>query len=378
MNRSRFVAIVVGLLLSLSVGGVQDPTTRARETYAHAVELEAKGNNAAALSLLWEAAGLAPHDADIQNRLGEALERIGALDAAVDAFRTATTERPSFKKASNNLILALVKVGRGPEAAERARKVVTDSPSDPDAHFTLGLALSEQDYAEAIRSFRRALELAPRHALARYNLALVLNRADRQIEAAQELERTIAIEPRPEAHYQLGVISWHRGDLDGAVRALRAAIAAQPRYADAHYTLGALLKARRDWPGAADALRRAIALQPDLSAAHYTLAQVLELSGDAGGARKHFAEADRLRTQAALVQEAGVWTSVGTQKLDRGEFLDAIDCFRRATTIFEAYAPAHYQLGRALDQLGQPDAARAAFTRARQLNPSLVPPPKSR
>src|SRR6187549_3289305 len=102
MNRSRFVAIVVGLLLSPSVGGVQDPTTRARETYAHAVELEAKGNNAAALSLLWEAAGLAPHDADIQNRLGEALERIGALDAAVDAFRTATTERPSFKKASNN------------------------------------------------------------------------------------------------------------------------------------------------------------------------------------------------------------------------------------------------------------------------------------
>ena len=168
-----------------------------------------------------------------------------------------------------------MKVGRGPEAAERARKVVTDSPSDPDAHFTLGLALSEQDYAEAIRSFRRALELAPRHALARYNLALVLNRADRQVEAAQELERTIAIEPRPEAHYQLGVIYWHRGDLDGAVRALRAAIAAQPRYADAHYTLGALLKARRDWAGAADALSRAIALQPDLSAAHCTLAQYL-------------------------------------------------------------------------------------------------------
>jgi protein O-GlcNAc transferase len=378
MNRSRFPAIVVGLLLASIAGAAQEATTRAKEAYARAVALEASGNNTAALSLLWEAAGLAPHDADIQNRLGEALERIGALDPAVEAFQAATTERPSFRKASNNLVLALVKAGRGPEAAERARKLVTDSPSDPDAHFTRGLALSEQDYAEAIRSFRRALELAPRHALARYNLALVLNRADRQVEAAQELERTIAIEPRPEAHYQLGVIYWHQGDLDRAVRALRAAIAAQPRYADAHYTLGAVLKARRDWPGAADALRRAIALQPDLSAAHYTLAQVLELSGDAGGAREHFGEADRLRTQAALVQEAGVWTSVGTQKLDRGEFVEAIDCFRRATTIFEAYAPAHYQLGRALDQLGQPDAAQAAFARARQLNPSLVPPPKSR
>ena len=41
---------------------------------------------------------------------------------------------------------------------------------------------------------------------------------------------------------------------------------------------------------------------------------------------------------------------------------------------FDAYAPAHYQLGRALAALGEPDAARAAFARAHELNPSLVPP----
>ncbi len=365
----RLPAIVVAAVLL-----VQDPASRAKEAYSRAVELEAGGNHAAALSLLWEAAGLAPEDADIQNRLGEALERIGALDAAADAFRAAVAARPSFRKASNNLILALVKAGKGPEAVERARALVVAAPDDADAHFTLGLAESEQDVDEAIKSFRHALELAPRHALARYNLALVLKRADRQAEAASELERTIAIEPRPEAHYQLGVIYWHQGDLDRAVRALRAAIDLDTRYADAYYTLGAVLKAKRDWRGAADALQRAIELQPDLSAAHYTLGQVLELNGDAHDAQKHFAEADRLRSQAALVQEAGVWTSVGTQKLDRGDFIGAVDCFRRATTIFEAYAPAHYQLGRALQRLGQQEAAQAAFARARQLNPSLIPP----
>jgi tetratricopeptide (TPR) repeat protein len=370
MPRHLAIAIICSLL-------AQDPASRARDAYARALALEAKGNNAAALSLLWEAAGLAPHDADIQNRLGEALERIGALDAAIDAFRAATTERSSFSKASNNLILALVKAGRGPEAVERARALVNAAPDEADAHFTLGLAQSEQDYTEAIRSFRRALELAPRHGLARYNLALVLNRADRQAEAVDELERTISIEPRPEAHYQLGVIYWHQGDLDRAVRALRAAIALQPSYADAYNTLGAVLKARRDWRGAQEALQRAIALQPELSAAHYMLGQVLELSGDAGGARAQFAEAERLRTDAALVQEAGVWTSVGTQKLDRGDLGAAVDCFRRATTIFERYAPAHYQLGRALQRLGQPEAARRAFARAQQLNPSLVPPGNS-
>src|SRR6185503_9946220 len=98
--------------------------TRAKQAYAHAIELETQGNHVAGLSLLWEAAGLAPRDADIQNRLGEALERIGALDAAVAAYRTAVAEQPTFRKASNNLILALVKVGRGGEAVERAGALV--------------------------------------------------------------------------------------------------------------------------------------------------------------------------------------------------------------------------------------------------------------
>ena len=288
--------------------------------------------------------------------------------------RRALSERPNFRKAANNLILTLVKAGRGPEALERARAFVASAPDDPHAHFTLGLAQSEQDVAEAIATFRRTLELAPRHALARYNLALVLKRADRLPEAIEELHRAIEIEPRPEAHYTLGVIYWHQGDVSRAARALRAASAAEPRYAEAHYTLGAVLAAQRDWTGAADALRRAVGLRPDLSGAHYTLAQVLQSAGDEAGARMHFGEAERLRRRAQREQEASVWTTTGIQKLEAGVLLGALDHFRRATTIFEAHAPAHYQMGLAFQRLGQPEASRAAFARARQLNPTFVPP----
>jgi tetratricopeptide (TPR) repeat protein len=368
------IAVVSLLTAHATVGAGQEAGTRARRAYARAVDLEAQGNHAAALSLLWEAAGLAPRDADVQNRLGEALERMGALEAAIQAFRLAVSERPAFRKASNNLILALVKAGKGEEAVQRARALVAEAPDDPDRSFTLGLAQSEQDVTQAITSFRRVLEIAPRHALARYNLALVLRRADRLPEALDELGRALAIEPRPEAHYTRGVIYWHQGELDRAAGALRAAIAAEPRYVDAHYTLGAVLKARRDWTGAAASLRRAIALRPDLSAAHYTLGQVLRLNGDQRGAETHLAEAERLRTRAQLEQEASVWTVVGSQTLDAGDPAGALDHFRRATAVFEAYAPAHYQMGLALRRLGQHEAARAAFAKARQLNPSLVPP----
>jgi tetratricopeptide (TPR) repeat protein len=108
--------------------------------------------------------------------------------------------------------------------------------------------------------------------------------------------------------------------------------------------------------------------------AHYTLGRILQSTGDETGARTHLSEAERLRERAAREQEANVWTSTGTQKLEAGDARGALDHFRRATAIDDAYAPAHYQMGRALERLGQLDASRAAFARARELNPSLIPP----
>ena len=380
VSRGRPLATVVLCLLAAPAlrASAQDADPRAKDVYARAVQLEARGNTSAALPLLWDAARLAPHDPEIQNSLGEALDRIGALDAAIAAFGAALTERPSFAKASNNLVLTLVKAGRAPEAIARARGRVAEAPGDAERWFTLGLAQSEANVDEAVRTFTHVLQLDPRHVLARYNLALVLQRADRVGDATEELQRALAIEPRSEAYYALGVIYWHQGDFDRATRALRSAIEAQPDYADAHLTLGVVLRAKRDWPGAAEALRRAVTLRPDLRAAHYTLAQVLQSQGEAAAARSELAEAERLRHVSERSQEAGMWTAVGTTKLEGGELMAAVDCFRRATTALPDFAPAYYQLGRALLRLGAGEAARDAFGRAQRLNPALVPPYQTR
>ncbi len=341
---------------------------------ARAAELEAQGNHAAALSLLWEASGLAPRDAAVLVRLGTALERIGALDGAIDAYRRALETDPAHRIAARGLILVLVKAGKGPEAVERARAMVADTPGDPEAHFTLGLAQSEQNVQQAMASFRQVLSMAPRHTLARYNLALVLKRTDRLSEAIDELKRTLQIEPRPEAHFTLGVIYWHQGELDRAARALREAVALDPHSADAQYTLGAVLKARREFPEAVDSLRRAIALRPDLWGARHTLAQVYQLSGNDEAARAEQAAAETQRARAGREQEAGVLTAVGSGRLDAGDPAGALHLFARATAAYEPYAPAHYQKGRALRALGRAEEARRAFDRARALNPGLVPP----
>jgi len=363
------LALLVGLFAAEHVSAQDAGTLRDR-----ASALEREGNAAGALTLLWEAAELAPADADIQNHLGEALDRMGALDAAVDRFDRAVSAKPGFNKARNNLVLALVKAGRGPEAVERARAIADAAPGDPERLFTLGLALSEEDVEASYRTFQRVLQMAPQHTLARYNLALVLQRMDRLDQAVEQLDRAIASDPQPQVLYASGMIAWHQGELDRAAHSLRAAIDLDHDNAEAYAALGAVLRDRREWNGAIRALRKAIELRPDLPGAHVTLARALQGAGLDDDARVVLREAERLETQTQLMREALVRTSVGTARLSSGDLIAALDEFRAAVSVFEAYAPAHYQMGLALQRLGQPDAARAAFARAHQLNPGLVPP----
>ena len=368
------LAVAISILIAqINVCSAQDTSSRAKQTYARAIELESKGNQPAALALLWEAAGLAPSDPEIQNALGEALERIGALDAAIAAYRAALQPDPQFRKASNNLILALVKAGKGEEAVQRARDRVAQAPNDPDRYFTLGLAQSEQNVEEAMKSFRRALEIDPRHVLARYNLALALDRSDRAAEAIEEMKKTLALDPRAETHYRLGVMYSRQGEFDAAIRELKAAIDRDPRSADAHAARGAVFRARRDWENAERELRRAIAIHAD-SATYYALAQILQQRGDTVGATTAIAEAERLRHRREQDQQASVLTSVGTAKFDDGDLAGALELFRRAVAASGEYAPAYYQMGRTLQRLGRDGEAKTAFARASSLNPSLAAP----
>lgn len=361
-------------LATPALAAMQDQAAQAKRAYERAIDLEGRGDMSGSVSLLWEASGLAPNDADIQNKLGDVLERIGALDGAVDAYRRAVAARPGFRKAENSLILTLVKAGKGPESLERARALVAAAPNDPDRLFTLGLAQSDQDLDGAIATLRRVLTLAPRHVLARYNLALVLKRADRLPEAIDELRRVIAIEPRAEAHYMLGTIYRQQGDVDRAVTALRDAIAVNDRYVDAYAALGSALQAQKSSSAAVSTLKRAIALAPDQPAPRHALAQVLQQIGDSSAARRELEGAERLRIRAAREHEALVWTAVGIEKATSGDPANALTFFNRAIASDETYAPAHYQAGLVLRQRGEHEAARAAFATAKRLNPSLISP----
>jgi tetratricopeptide (TPR) repeat protein len=202
----------------------------------------------------------------------------------------------------------------------------------------------------------------------------VLKRVDRAKDAVAELQRALAIHPRAEAYFALGTLYFHQGEFDRAIAVLKSAVAAEPRLIDAHIALGSVFKAKRQLPDAIDALRRAIALDPDSWSAHAALATVLQQAGATDAAGQEAAEAERRRLAGELEREAAAMTAVGIARLDANDAAAAAEQFRRAIVKVETYAPAHYQLGRALQRLGQAEGARAAFARAYALNPTLIPP----
>jgi cytochrome c-type biogenesis protein CcmH/NrfG len=68
-----------------------------------------------------------------------------------------------------------------------------------------------------------------------------------------------------EAHYRLGEVLGHRGDLTGAAEEYRAAIRLKPEFAEAY----------RGPMGAAEALRLAVELKPDNADTHHLLETVM-------------------------------------------------------------------------------------------------------
>jgi tetratricopeptide (TPR) repeat protein len=116
-----------------------------------------------------------------------------------------------------------------------------------------------------------------------YREQFVVQRLVPRMDMAQAYRLTEGKQRRTE-HYNRGVDLVDSGDEAGAMGAFRAAIAADPQYANAHNNLGNLLNMSGNEAGAEASYRRAITADPKLASAHYNLGNLLNERGDKAGA----------------------------------------------------------------------------------------------
>lgn len=172
---------------------------------------------------------------------GAFAEQAGADLAAVRLYAALEDQRPG--------LVARVRERSRPRI-EALERLVAGRPGDVGLLLELGNLQSELLLdADAERTYRGILALAPDLPAARYNLGVVLRRRGAWTEAAGEFR--LATRGVPRAWNELGTCERALGNLPGAVAAFRNALAAEPgawkpayNLALAHERLGQLAEAR--------------------------------------------------------------------------------------------------------------------------------------
>ncbi|MCA1960636.1 MAG: tetratricopeptide repeat protein [Desulfomonile sp.] len=237
----------------------------------------------------------------------------------------------------------------------------TDRHSAAMALLQLGLALDKTDRSgEALKLYRRAVEIAPRIAAVRVNLGAELEKRGDLAGAAKEYRLATEAEPHlPDAYLRLGMVLKESGDLPAAVAALRKAIEAHPGLSAAYESLGMALKQSGNFPAAGEMLKRAVSLDPSSGSAANNLARVLEETGDTDGAIEHYARASRLVPNAADVHR-----NLANALLKAGRGEEAVQHYKRTIQLKPDFAEAYANLGAALLTVGQPAEAAEALRKA--------------
>ncbi|NUM53548.1 MAG: tetratricopeptide repeat protein [Candidatus Hydrogenedentes bacterium] len=118
------------------------------------------------------------------------------------------------------------------------------NPNDPNAFIELGAQYADVgDWSNAAASYRQALKLDGRNAVALRDLGGALHMLKRPDEAKQALRLSIEIDPKqPAAWRNLGVVLAEEKQWDAAIDCFRKALALDPKWPDAHRYLSVAIE----------------------------------------------------------------------------------------------------------------------------------------
>jgi hypothetical protein len=115
-----------------------------------------------------EAFRFIPNSPVIYNDYGNALQKAGRSDEAIDYYKFALLLDPKFAPPRYNLVISLGLKGRYEEAAKQCRIYLAAYPDDADMQTNLGIMLLKQGKLdEAVESFKKALQIDPNNQKAR-------------------------------------------------------------------------------------------------------------------------------------------------------------------------------------------------------------------
>jgi tetratricopeptide (TPR) repeat protein len=241
--------------------------------------------------------------------LGNAEFAQGNFAAAADHLHTALGLEPTFDTAYS-LALAYLSQHKLSETKLLFDEILNDMGSTPELHVLLGRAYRETGYLdEAIREFKKAIELNPQYPRVHYYLALAYlaqGEKERFPTARPLFEQELAINPKEFfSTFFLGVIHLEDRDFPVAEDYLKRAVQLQPENPDPLLYLGQVYVETNRPQLAIETLRKSIDLTTDpsrnhyqVSKAHTMIGQILIKLGKQEDAETELKRSQELRAQA--------------------------------------------------------------------------------
>ncbi|MBI2374649.1 MAG: tetratricopeptide repeat protein [Deltaproteobacteria bacterium] len=210
--------------------------------------------------------------------LGEALERKGKIDEAVEAFRRAIDESPDFSVPHRHLGVIMRERGDPRGALESLTRAVSFDPSDAIALAHRGSVLIQLgDPAHAYEDCQGAAKLDPNNQTAQICLCTAGPFANEPKVAREGCERAIQINPQsvPYAVFAAaGKLAEDAEDKNGAIVAYQDLLKVAPEMLDVYPRLARLHIAKGELDDAIALLTRCLGRDPKYGPAHLVLAEI--------------------------------------------------------------------------------------------------------
>ncbi len=189
-----------------------------------------------------------------------------------------------------------------PEIARKKRQIYlelckrkAEQKQDAATYYELGVLHKENNnFDDAIISFKKAIQLNPKHGNSYYEIGVINEQQKNLDDAIENYIESLKIKENSEALQNLGVCYLKKGMLKEAYESLMKAMLLNANKYTIYNNLGAVLERLENYDSAVQMLQVGIRLNPKNTIGFYNLGIVLDKKGDFANAVKAFEQAVQL------------------------------------------------------------------------------------
>jgi tetratricopeptide (TPR) repeat protein len=253
-----------------------------------------------------------PNNYMARYNLGNFYAKANRTNEAISNLTAAIQGEPNYAEAHNNLGGIFLDQKRYDEAIQHYR-IAARVQTDFLYSFNLANALADaasarrdtNEFAEAVQTYRQALQLNPGSSDAHHNLALTWQVQGRAGEALAEFEQAARLDPnRVDTWTQLGFLYASQNRMPEAEKVFREIVRLQPNNAEAFGWLGNSLAEQSKLADAIPFYLTALKLNPADCKTEFNLALTLSRQGKRDEAAEHYRQALRINPNYSDAQTA--------------------------------------------------------------------------